>query len=308
MNKHLIIGGNGTIGKEVAKNLHQQGADITIASRNPVQVNKDDNLITLDVLNDKNLPIKLEGFDVVHLLIGLPYNSKAWLKGFPKAINNVIYALKRTGAKLVYFDNVYMYGSVKGWMTEETPVNPSSVKGKARAIAARTLMGAVEKGYLDAMICRSADFYGDYPIFDIIKQIAVKLKDNKKAQLLISEKFRHSLTFIPDAGKAVAFLSSRKEAYNQIWHVPTDKNALTTKELVETIADILEVRAQHEVIPKAILRLVSLFNKTLLELLKLSYQWENDYLFDSSKIEEHYGLEPTPIEQGIREHLNTVLY
>jgi hypothetical protein len=40
------------------------------------------------------------------------------------------------------------------------------------------------------------------------------------------------------------------------------------------------------------------------ELLKLSYQWEKDYLFSSKKIEETYGLKATTYKNGITEHLN----
>jgi hypothetical protein len=39
-------------------------------------------------------------------------------------MGNAIEACKRAGAKLVFFDNVYMYGRVSGPMTEETPFNP----------------------------------------------------------------------------------------------------------------------------------------------------------------------------------------
>jgi nucleoside-diphosphate-sugar epimerase len=72
-----------------------------------------------------------------------------------------------------------MYGFIDGWMNETTPNRPSSVKGKARQIAADLILDAVKKMEIDAMICRSADFYGDYPAFDVIKQIAEKLKKGK---------------------------------------------------------------------------------------------------------------------------------
>jgi len=38
----------------------------------------------------------------------------------------------------------------------------------------------------------------------------------------------------------------------------------------------------------------------LSEIKELSYQLENDYCFDSSKIEKAYGLKPTPIEEGLK--------
>ena len=45
-------------------------------------------------------------------------------------------------------------------MTEETPMNPVSKKGKVRAEIAKMLMDAVEKKNVKAIIARAPDFYG----------------------------------------------------------------------------------------------------------------------------------------------------
>jgi nucleoside-diphosphate-sugar epimerase len=303
---HTIIGGYGTIGKKVAVELVKMNIPVRIASRNPRIINKDDEVAVVDVFNELSVQNGIRGTSVVYLILGLPYKSKIWLDGFPKAVQNVINACKKEGAKLVYFDNVYMYGCVDGWMNENSLNNPSSVKGKARHIAADLILDAVNKKELDAMICRSADFYGDYPNFDVIKQIALKLVNGKKAQLLISAEKKHSLTYIPDAAKAVAYLGQQNTAYNQIWHMPTDPNVLTGKELVGLIAEVLQVKPSYQVVPKGVLKFISFFNNPLRELLKLSYQWEKDYLFSSQKIEESYGIKATTYRNGIREHLRNI--
>lgn len=303
MKRQTIIGGNGTIGKMVAAKLHKMNIPVRIASRNPKPVNQDDEIFTMDVLNEQSTENSIKGSSVVYLILGLPYRSKIWLTEFPKAVENVIKACKKEGAKLIYFDNVYMYGFVDGWMNEKTPNRPSSVKGKARQIAADLILDAIKKKEIDAMICRSADFYGDYPAFDVIKQIAENLTNGKNAQLLINADKKHSLTYIPDAAKAVAYLGQQKDAYNQIWHLPTDPNPLTGKELVELVAEILQVKPRYSVTPKRMLKIISIFNSTLNELLKLSYQWEKDYLFSSKKIEDGYGIKATTYKNGITEHL-----
>ena len=43
---------------------------------------------------------------------------------------HAIEACKRAEAKLIFFDNVYMYGKVDGPMTEETPFNPRQQEGR----------------------------------------------------------------------------------------------------------------------------------------------------------------------------------
>ncbi len=54
---------------------------------------------------------------------------------------------KPTKRKLVFFDNVYIYGRVDGLMTEETPYNPCSRKGELRAQIATRLMEEGRKSH-----------------------------------------------------------------------------------------------------------------------------------------------------------------
>jgi len=83
-----------------------------------------------------------------------------WQELWPRIMASTIEACKRAEAKLVFFDNVYMYGKVAGPMTENTPYAPCSKKGEIRAKIAAALMNEVQAGGLSAMIVRSADFYG----------------------------------------------------------------------------------------------------------------------------------------------------
>lgn len=306
MNLQTIIGGNGTIGKEVAKQLHKMSIQVRIASRSPQKVNPTDQLFAMDVFNEASVLEGIKESSVVYLILGLPYKDKIWLEGFPKAVGSVINACKKEGVKLVYFDNVYMYGQVKGWMHEDLASKPISIKGTARQIAAALILDAIKNQQIEALICRSSDFYGDYPMFDVIKQIALKLQKGKKPMLLFRDDKKHSLTYIPDAAKAVAFLAQQPEAYHQIWHLPTDPNALTGKQLVELVAEILKKEPQYKVIPKGMLKLLSFFNVQLKELMKLSYQWEYDYLFSSEKLEKTFGIKPLSYKEGISNHLTNI--
>jgi nucleoside-diphosphate-sugar epimerase len=260
----------------------------------------------MDVFNEQSVSEAIKGSSVVYLILGLPYKDRVWLDGFPKAVRAVINACKKEGAKLVYFDNVYMYGLVDETMTEDLPSKPDSVKGTARMIAADLILGAIKNQELQAMICRSADFYGDYAYFDVIKQIAVALQKNKKAMLLFREDKKHSITYIPDAAKAVAFLAQQLDAYQQIWHLPTDSNALTGKQLVELVADVINKEPRYKVISKGMIKFISFFNRQLRELIKLSYQWENDYLFSSEKLEKKYNIKPLSYKDGITDHLKKI--
>jgi uncharacterized protein YbjT (DUF2867 family) len=57
-----IIGGNGTIGKEVAKQLHDMNIQVRIASRTPKKVNANDQVFEMDVFNEQCLSEGNQGF------------------------------------------------------------------------------------------------------------------------------------------------------------------------------------------------------------------------------------------------------
>jgi nucleoside-diphosphate-sugar epimerase len=303
MGFHSVIGGNGTIGAVAVRHLAAAGCEVRIVQRHPRPIEGAVATASADVFDLDGLTKAVEGSDVVYLILGLPYDAKVWLEGFPRAVSHAVEAARRVGARLVYFDNVYMYGPVAGVMTEDTPDNPTTQKGLARARAARVLMEAVEKGAIRGLIARSADFYGDYRPFDQVKAIAEKLVKGQKAQLLLRDDNVHSLTYIPDAGRAVAALGQQADAFDAIWHMPTDPNALTGAQLVESIGALLGKEARVTVLPKLLLRMVGLFDGTVRGLLEMSYQFEQDYRVDSSKIARAYGLTATPMRQGLAEHL-----
>ena len=86
---------------------------------------------------------------------GLKYDLEVWQELWPRIMANAIEACKRAEAKLIFFDNVYMYGKVAGLMTENTPYAPCSKKEDSRKDR-NGLMDEVQAGRLSAMIARSA--------------------------------------------------------------------------------------------------------------------------------------------------------
>jgi nucleoside-diphosphate-sugar epimerase len=154
-----IIGANGSIGTLLAKELKNHTDKIRLVSRNPLKINPDDELIAADAATEsRKISDAVKDSDVVYLTIGLPYLTKVWKKQWHPIMANVIEACKTHNSKLVFFDNVYMYGKVDGKMTEETPINPCSQKGEIRAEISEKLTSEMKKGNVKALIARSADF------------------------------------------------------------------------------------------------------------------------------------------------------
>ena len=302
-----ILGSTGVIGTELAKALTQYTDKIRLVSRNPKRVNPTDQLVIADLIDAQQVLTAVEGSDVVYLTAGLQYKIKVWQEQWPLIMSNVINACKAHKAKLVFFDNVYAYGLVKGWMKEDTLVNPVSKKGEVRAHIAQMIMSEVEKGNLDAIIARAADFYGpNTPLSFVTVTVFDNYKKGKKAQWFIDADKKHSMTYTPDAGKATAILGNTSSAYNQIWHLPTDKNVLTGREFIELAAKEFNVKPDYTVLKKWMIQMVGYFVPVVKESMEMLYQNEFDYLFDSTKFEKAFNFVPTSYKDGIAETVKAI--
>jgi nucleoside-diphosphate-sugar epimerase len=211
MKRHTILGANGTIARELVPILQAHGEKIRLVSRAPKPVPGTETAAA-DVLDYGQVFRAVEGSEVVYLLIGIPYDYKVWQRNWPVIMQNVINVCKATGAKLLFFDDVYMYGKVEGKMTEETPYCPISRKGAVRAEVARMLQREMAAGTLQAAIARAVDFYGP-GVTDTSAAgtlVFANLKKGKKAQWFINPDMPRSYTPPMRPGLCTCWLPTRK--------------------------------------------------------------------------------------------------
>ena len=297
-----ILGGNGTIGLELAKCLTTYTNKIRIVSRSPKKVNENDEVMAADLTDRNQVFTAVEGSEVVYITIGFEYNLKVWQTNWPSFMRNVIDACKKYKSKLVFFDNVYMYDpNFIGNMTEDTPIKPSSKKGLVRKGIAKMITDEFNKKELVALIARSADFYGP-SISNSVLMLTVydNLKKGKAANWFASVNKIHTYTYTPDAAKATAMLGNTHDAYNQVWHLPTDNSKITGKQWIELVAKELKVKPKYMVIPIWVLGIIGLFVPIMKELKEMAYQYDRDYLFNSSKFEKRFKYKPINPVDGVR--------
>jgi nucleoside-diphosphate-sugar epimerase len=186
-------------------------------------------------------------------------------------------------------------------MTEETEVLPSSEKGKVRAEIARIILDEIKTGKLQALIARSADFYGPGIKNSVFNETVVKnLIAGKKANWFCSVNFKHSFTYTPDAAKATALLGNTGDACGQVWHLPTAP-PLTGKEWIEIVSKELGVEPKIQIAPKFVIKIAGLVNPLMKEFVEMIYQYDRDYDFDSSKFETVFGISPTPVKEAVKQ-------
>ena len=218
---HTVLGANGTIASELIPVLKAHKVDIRLVSRSPKQIEGAES-VAADALNYEQVLKAILGSAVVYLVIGIEYNARIWKEQWPLIMRNVINACKATGAKLVFFDNIYMYGQVDGWITEDTPYNYSSRKGRVRADVARMLLQEMAAGAIRATIARATDFYGPRVMEKSAASLLVfdRMKKGNKAQWFINADVPRSFNYTPDAAEALYILATNEKAIGQVWHLP----------------------------------------------------------------------------------------
>ena len=300
--KHTILGAGGSVGNALAYELLSGNENIRLVSRSGFSIPKTETFKA--DLNSYNETLNsIENSNVVYLTVGLPYNSKIWDEKWMKIMQNTINACKEVGAKLIFFDNVYMYGKVNGEMSENTPYNPCSKKGEIRAKVTELLESEIKKDNIKAVIARSADLYGPYATKTSLPFILVidKMMNGKKAQWMVTDNTKHSFTYTIDSAKAMVLLANSHKSDNQIWHLPTYNPAINGKEFIQLVAKELGVKPNYSVLKKWMVKMVGFFNNNVSEAYEMLYQNEFDYHFDSTKFNNFFDFEPKTYIEGINE-------
>lgn len=227
------------------------------------------------------------GSDIAYLTVGLPMNTRMWTEQFPVMMKNVIGACKKHQCKLVFFDNTYMYAKTSGPQTEESPFVPVGRKSAVRAKMATMLLDRMNKGSIEAVICRAPEFYGPGKTQSITHMLAFdNIEQGKKRKVSLNDNTLRTLIRTPDASRATALIGNTPDAYGQTWHLPCDDNRLTYKELITLASKIYRKDFKYTVMKMRMFKLGSLFNEQAKELQELLPRYKYDNIFISDKFKK----------------------
>lgn len=300
-----ILGASGQIGRELALSLKRDfTSDIRLVSRNPQKVNDTDTLVSADLMDAAQTLAAVEGSEIVYMTAGLPIDSEIWVARWPVMMRNVIDACAAHGAKLVYFDNTYMYPQTSVPQTEDAPFQPNGAKGRSRETITLMLLEAMKQGRVEAVICRAPEFYGPGQTQSITNTTVIdNLLAGKPAKVFLRDDVKRTLVYTPDASRAMALIGNTPDAYGQTWHLPCDDNRLTYKQFVTLAAEVFGVPANYKVLKRWQLWLASRLNKTIRETEELLPRYTDDNLFVSDKFKARF---PDFKVTSYREGLETI--
>ena len=297
-----ILGASGQIGHELAVELRRRyTGELRLVSRRPAKIHDTDEVVAADLLDAEQTRRAVEGSEVVYLTAGLPMDTRRWVEQWPVIMGNAIEACAAQGAKLVFFDNTYMYPQTAEPQTEETAFRPNGAKGEVRAAIARMLLEAIDEGRVEGLIGRAPEFYGPGKTQSITTTMVVdRLWEGRPARVFLRDDTRRSLIYAPDASRAIALLGNTADAFGQTWHLPVDEQRPTYRELVELAAEIFGVTPRLRIVRPWQLGLAGLVSPTVRDASELLPRYAVDNVFVSDKFTGRFPeFEVTTIRQGL---------
>jgi nucleoside-diphosphate-sugar epimerase len=234
--------------------------------------------------------------------IGFPYSGILWRDVWPKAISNFVAACKATGARMVFMDDLYMYGPQTEPLTETMPLSYYGLKPAARSAATRVWMAAADAGEARVAALRAPDFYGPGVGLSFLGDTSIgKLAQGKPAVFVGSPGVLHDYAYVPDVARAVTtLLAAPDSAFGQAWHMPCAPTR-TTRAILQIAADTLQVKLRISAMPAWMLGPSAMFSPFLRELKEMRFQWDRPYQVDASRFKAAFWSDVTPFETGVPE-------
>src|SRR5580692_2079579 len=111
MDGAIGVFGYGPVGADTVARLTAQGRSVRLGQRSrPAVLPESVEFLRCDALDADSVAAAVAGLSQVVLAIGLAYSAAVWREAWPRVMTNFVEACAKTGARLVFFDNLYMYG------------------------------------------------------------------------------------------------------------------------------------------------------------------------------------------------------
>ena len=293
--------GYGALGREIVTQLLAAGRTVRVIQRSrPQDLPSGAEFVSADIMDKAAITAATAGAEAIVFALGLPYFADLWEKGWPLAMQNILAACEANGSRLVFADNLYLYGPQDGPLSEDLPAVDYGRKPKARAEVTRLWQAAHAAGRVQAVAVRSPDFYGPGVVQSVLGEASIAaLAQGKRAVLLGNADLPHDVAHVSDYARAViTLLDAPADAYGQAWHVPTAPT-LTLRQHLQVAADALGVPLQLTVLPGWAARPLGLFVPFIREAVEMQFLFDRPYLVDATKFSRRYWSDVVPFETGL---------
>ncbi|GAB2826016.1 SDR family oxidoreductase [Actinoallomurus bryophytorum] len=285
---HVVLGAGGAIGGSVARELASRGRRVRAVNRSGKVPSLDGvEAHRGDITSAEGAKAACEGADVVYHCAAPAYTR--WVQEFPRMTDAVREGAAAAGAKLVFADNLYMYGPVGAPMTEDMPSAARNPKGRVRAEMAESLLAGHRSGELRVAIGRASDYYGPGGVNTTAgTTVFGAALRGKVARWVGSLDQPHSLGYLPDIAKGLVVLGGDERADGEVWHLPAAE-PLTGEEFLDLVFAELGQPRKIAALGRGMQRAIGLVNPTVRALGETWYQRDRPFVTDASKFTGTFG-------------------
>jgi nucleoside-diphosphate-sugar epimerase len=296
---HVVLGATGGIGSALVRELVAQGKRVRAVNRSgkadlPASVE----IVRGDALSTESMRGVCAGASVVYNCVNVPYPE--WESKFPPMMQHISEAASAANAKLIFADNLYMYGRVKGLITEDLPYNAPGHKGKLRARIANELLEAQRAGKVRVAIGRASDFYGPNANALGGDFVMKPLLAGKTVRWVGSLDVPHTLMYTEDFARGLITLGEREEALGQVWHIPAAE-PLTARQFLQLAFQTAGLPPKLGVYPAFMVRLLGLFSPMIREVNETLYQFTQPFVVSADKFARAFGSKVTPHREALQD-------
>lgn len=303
MSEEMVVFGYGPVGRATTELLSRQGRKVRVAQRSrPTDLPEGVTFVACDVLDAGQVMRAAAGADQVVVAIGFAYDGTVWRRSWPVAMANLLAACEAAGARMVFLDNLYMYGPQDAPLREDTPLTTYGVKPAVRAEITRQWMAADAAGRVRVAALRAPDFYGPGVGLSHIGDVGFgAIVRNKRAVLIAPPDTPHEFAYVPDIARAiVSLLDATDDAFGQAWHMPSAPT-LTPRQILALGARAIGVTPKISALPLWLLPALGLASPFLRGMAEMRFQWDRPYHVDAQKFARRFWSDVTPFEIGAAE-------
>jgi nucleoside-diphosphate-sugar epimerase len=295
----VVLGASGGTGRAIVDELVRQGRRVRAVSRGQVPgLPAGVEHVKADLYDPAGAAGAVAGASVVYHAAQPAYEH--WDGNFERLNAAIADATAAAGARLVFADNLYMYGPGSSPMTESTPQRATDRKGTLRIRLAADLLARHARGELDVVIARSSDYFGPHGVnTGAGERVFASALQGKAASVVGGLDVPHSLSYLPDMARAMIILGDRDEAAGRAWHLPVT-DPLTVREFLDRVYAAAGTPVKTQVAGPLMLRVLGLFVPALREIAVVLYQWQEPWISDWTAFETAFGpFERTPLDEAI---------
>ena len=311
----LILGARGRFGSAAARAFAQAGWQVHAQLRPGATGPHISGVQWLQAQpqDTATLAAAARGATVVVQALSPVYTDRAWRAGMPRLTAAAIAIARELGATLMLPASVYNFGeAMPERLFENTPQNPTTIKGHLRIASEQQIRSATEDGRMKAVLIRGGDFFGNGSGSWVDK---VMVKNLRQGKFTYPGKLdvRTTWAYLPDMARTFVSVAQQRAKLPAFETLHFSGYQVTGQDWADALDAV--AREQGWVAPGQSLRVSSLswplmrigalFLPTFAALYEMRYLWRTPYTLVNTRMAA-IGVQEsqTPFVEALRSALS----